>query len=186
MAQLTNQVKAAPKKKPSPSRNKDKGLGRLTLLDLVQNAPDNIKTNALNEHCRVNFKGQYTKSNGSTVYAYSCGCSGRNHLALVEVAQDSDPGKTSVRVQCTCEYFIFTLEVVLADRDMAQNKYALPQWPVIKNPSGSLHACKHLILITNDVVLRSRGEGSKKRLNPFEVVKMRDKSFENARRAAKY
>lgn len=188
MAKLINQsqIKAAPKREKQPVRNNiGTGLGRLTLLDLVSNTPDNIKSNSLNDHCRVAFKGQYAKHNGTTVYAYSCGCSGRPHTALVEVPADSDPGQVGVVVQCTCEYFVFTLEVVLADRGMSHNDYALPQWPVIKNPNGSLHACKHLILITNDVILRSRGEGKSKRLRPYEVVKMRDKSFENSRRMAK-
>lgn len=162
---------------------------RATIADLYAKTPSNIRSNSRNPKCRTRFLGTVVKPNGLQNFVWRAGCSGREHITSFEVlpALTANPLQLPVRVQCSCEYFVFTLEIVMADAGLSDNRYALPQWPVIRNPNGSRHMCKHMILCTNDFAARSKNAAGGKIDNLMSspsLVKEMDKSVTTTRKQA--
>lgn len=133
------------------------GAKRITLLKLHEHTPRNIVENSTKAGCGFRYIGTVTKPNGLCTFAYKTGCSGREHITTFEVLPAiGDVKLHPIRVQCSCEYFVFTLEVVMAARGLSENRLALPQWPVIRNPSGAKFLCKHLYMTANDFMNKAR------------------------------
>lgn len=55
---------------------------------------------------------------------------------------------TKCWVSCSCEYFLFHCEVADAESDNSSIRYSNGKFPVITNPQGIQHLCKHLIAAT--------------------------------------
>jgi hypothetical protein len=53
--------------------------------------------------------------------------------------------ESKVWVRCNCEYFLYHCEVANAETDNANVEYSNGKFPVITNPQGIGHLCKHLL-----------------------------------------
>lgn len=190
MAKILGKQERHPIRKVTPLREQIRAANvRLTYDDLLGFTPDNIRANARKHGCGRRFVGAVRKPNGLVTYVWKTGCSGREHMTSIEIPRQQAPRKLPVRVQCSCEYFVFTLEVVLASVGIAENRYALPQWPIIRNPSGRKHLCKHGVLVGNDFLSKARADykapENTPKITPSKFVMTQDQIFQRARRPKK-
>lgn len=161
---------------------------KATFLDLLSNTPGRIRENATNPSCSSKFMGVVRKPNGLATFVWRTGCSGRNHLTTLEILPGGKPERVPIKVQCSCEYYVYNLEVVMAESGLSENRYALPQWPIIRNPNGSKHLCKHMVLVADKFATKAVREsrGAKDQgLSQQKLLKDMDTNYRSSRRAVR-
>lgn len=161
---------------------------KFSYLTLRNNTPKNIVDNSKNPKCKQMFLGKVVKkTTGRVSYVWRTGCSGRPHISVIEVKPGKRPQSSKINVLCSCEYFMYTLEVVLTQAGLSENKYALPQWPKVRNPSGLKHLCKHLYRAGLDMVrlamgdMEQEGKIKKQRMSQGKVDNTMDNAFSKSR-----
>lgn len=91
------------------------------------------------------------------------GDNGHNHEVVMMYLPSKDgrlAWNSPIIVSCTCAYFCFTTEVVLARRGASFIHYSNGQWPYIRNPNGRIGTCcKHIFAMSRYLI----GSGIAKR-----------------------
>jgi hypothetical protein len=176
---------------PLPATHNFNKAARVSLYDLIRYTPMNIRENR-RKGCRTFFYGtQYFKrpgKRGIRIFAYKTGCEKSTYVTQIGFVDWRKGLKSSIWVHCTCDYFKYNVEYVLAQLGASELVFSWNQPPNIRNPKHIPHACKHILLIVDDALGRAKQFGKKDlemelqdvdideiELTPFEKKKLEDK-----------
>lgn len=136
-----------------------KKTARLSLYNLVRYTPMHIRQNRLSG-CRTFFyTSEYFKREGKRgmrIFAYKTGCNRRTYLSQVGLVDYTMGTNSTIWCHCTCDYFKFNCEYVLAQLGASSNVLAWHQPPVVRNPNMVPGTCKHILLLLDDVLQRAK------------------------------
>lgn len=176
---------------PLPAKHSFNKAARVSLYDLVRFTPMKIRENR-RKGCRTFFYGtQYFKrpgKRGIRIFAYKTGCSKSTYVTQLGFIDWRKGLKSTIWVHCTCDYFKFNVEYVLAQLGASELVFSWNQPPHIRNPKNIPHACKHILLVVDDALNRAKQFGKKDletelqdvdvdeiELSDFEKKKLEDK-----------
>jgi hypothetical protein len=142
---------------PEPTFRK---VARLTLYNLIRYTPSHIRDNRKKDNCRTYFyTSEYFKREGKRgmrIFAYKTGCNKQTYLTMIGFVDYTKNLNSSVWVSCSCDYYKYYLEYANAQLGATEHTYAWNQAPHITNPRMVPGACKHILLIIDDAMKRTR------------------------------
>ena len=143
-----------------------KPIRRLTLQQLMRATPSAIVSRAAKQ-CHVvrkeyavgsldGFRRTYTKNRTfyNEMRTWTVCTDGKRNTYLRFFGPPSPT--TEVWVWCSCPYFTYNLEVVLARYNSSVIRYSNGQIPIVRNRRMIPHLCKHLILTARAALMEKR------------------------------
>lgn len=157
-----------------------KSVKRLTLSQLVKLTPSPIRERA-NSQCRAVRKQYDVGSRDGFRRVYRKDKEFYNEFRFYSVCEDGKrhsyirfygPPKadSDVWVWCSCPYFTYTLEVVLAKFNSSTIRLSNGMLPQVRNPKMIPHLCKHLIRASVEAV-KQRKDLAAKRVDELKKQK---------------
>ena len=131
----------------------EKGLTiMLTLRELVDNTPSSIRKRS--KHLRMYWRVKGEQRNGYRLYKMHCKPprTDKSHKVFTQWIRVYHTRGKSLRaiqkskvwVRCSCQFFLYTLEVVLSKSGTTTIKYSNGDDPETRNPQNVPYLCKHL------------------------------------------
>jgi hypothetical protein len=149
---------------PLPARHTFNKSARLALYDLIRYTPMNIRENR-RKGCRTFYYGtQYFKrpgKRGLRIFAYRTVCNKTTYTTQIGFVDWRKGLKSSIWVHCTCDYFKYNVEYVLTQLGASELVFSWNQPPHVRNPDFAPHACKHILTVVDDALVKSKMFGKK-------------------------
>jgi hypothetical protein len=169
---------------PLPAKHEFRKAARVSLYDLIRYTPMTIRENR-KHNCRLFFyTTEYFKrpgKRGLRIFAYKTGCNKHTYVTQLGFVDWRRGLKSTIWCHCSCDYFKYNVEYVLAQLGSSELVFSWNQPPQVRNPDRVPHACKHILLAVDDALKRSRQFAkidSETELQDVKIEDIKDKSKE--------